>query len=105
VYDYKAFVKGRWAGRTISDVFNDEFRAFSREYITASLAAGRITVSGKRVDGSHVFTLQQELSHVCHRHEPPVLDVGKPEILLEVLFTLCVACGGICVCLGGERWG
>ena len=43
-FDYFAFVKPRWEGATVVDLFTREFTGRSREYYQAALLAGRLRV-------------------------------------------------------------
>jgi hypothetical protein len=45
---FETFVKGRWLGRDLLDVYAAEFGGKPREYYAAALADGRIRVSGER---------------------------------------------------------
>jgi len=49
-HEFVAFVKRRWVGQTIIDVFSREFKAFSKQYYIEAIATGKITVKGKTVD-------------------------------------------------------
>jgi len=72
---YTARTKGRWIGRTIVDVFQQEFLAYNPKYAVAALRLGRILLNGRQVT-----MLDQRLrdgdviAHVHHRHEHSVLD-------------------------------
>lgn len=43
-FDYYAYVKPRWEGATVVDLFTREFTGRSREYYEAALQAGRLRV-------------------------------------------------------------
>jgi tRNA pseudouridine synthase 9 len=66
-------VKKRWDGKTIVDLFADEFRQRPHEYYVQAVECGRIRVDGKIVSPSYVVHDSQKLSHFVHRHEPPVM--------------------------------
>lgn len=67
-----SWVKGRWRGRTLLDVFVTEFRAYTPEYFRDAIADGRIQVAGQIVPPDHVLQHGQQIVHKVHRHEPPV---------------------------------
>jgi tRNA pseudouridine synthase 9 len=66
-------VKKRWDGKTIVDLFADEFRQRPHEYYVQAVECGRIRVDGKIVSPSYIVHDSQKLSHFVHRHEPPVM--------------------------------
>lgn len=71
-YTFATFAKSRWLGRPLIDVYNDEFGSYPRSYYEAAINAGRILVSGKRVDCDYSIKQGDELTHTVHRHEPAV---------------------------------
>jgi tRNA pseudouridine synthase 9 len=66
-------VKNRWAGKTIVDLFTDEFKGRPREYYVHAVKCGRLQVDDQMVHADHVVQSSQKISHFLHRHEPPVL--------------------------------
>ncbi|KAL6494961.1 hypothetical protein OROGR_030880 [Orobanche gracilis] len=74
-FEFIAHAKGRWAGKTIVDLFADEFRGRDRDYYynVTAVEAGRIQVDGQIVPVTHVVKSSQIISHFLHRHEPPVM--------------------------------
>ncbi|CAH9061589.1 unnamed protein product [Cuscuta epithymum] len=86
-FEFISHVKNRWAGKTIVDLFSEEFKGRSSDYYVAAVKSGRIQVNGKRVPVSYVVQSSQKISHFVHRHEPPVMawDVEvlceEPEVL------------------------
>jgi 23S rRNA-/tRNA-specific pseudouridylate synthase len=74
-YEWRTRTKGRWVGRALLDVLADEFRGYSRAYFAAALEGGAISVNGRPARaGDLVRGTQDEVGHVAHRHEPPVVD-------------------------------
>ncbi|ELR13189.1 uncharacterized protein ACA1_100040 [Acanthamoeba castellanii str. Neff] len=71
-YEFKTHAKGRWVGRTVLDVFAKEFSAHSLAYYHEALKDGRIRLNGQIVDEGAVVQEHDVLSHLIHRHEPPV---------------------------------
>ncbi|KAI6240540.1 Pseudouridine synthase [Aphelenchoides fujianensis] len=72
---YVARVKGRWVGREIAEVFSHEFLAHNPNYAKAAIRKGRIFVNGKQVtDLRQKFKDNEEIVHICHKHEHQVLD-------------------------------
>ncbi|KAL8226041.1 hypothetical protein R6Q57_018598 [Mikania cordata] len=88
-FEFISHAKNRWAGKTIVDLFADEFKGRNRDYYDSAVKSGRIQVDGKMVPVSCIVQSSQKISHFVHRHEPPVmaLDVQilhKDEDVLTV---------------------
>ncbi|RAL54275.1 hypothetical protein DM860_001403 [Cuscuta australis] len=81
-FEFICHVKNRWAGKTVVDLFSEEFKGRSRNYYVAAVKAGRIQVNGKRIPVSYIVQPSQKISHFVHRHEPPVM-AWDVEILCE----------------------
>ena len=75
-WTYNTWVKERWRGRTIMEVFESEFRDRPKEYYQQCIDSGFVVVNGKPVTREHVLINGEMISHVTHRHEPPV--TGDP---------------------------
>ncbi|KAL7471606.1 hypothetical protein ACHAXS_011903 [Conticribra weissflogii] len=71
-FTFSTFAKSRWIGRTVVDVYHEEFGSYPRSYYEAAVQAGRILVSGKRVASNYKIKGGDELTHTVHRHEPAV---------------------------------
>ncbi|KAI5816321.1 DRAP deaminase [Pyronema omphalodes] len=81
-FTYNTFCKERWRGRTLLDIFADEFRERPLEYYKAAIAAGTVCVTAtdkdsikKKPPTSGLETVVRNgdmISHTMHRHEPPV---------------------------------
>ncbi|KAK1363296.1 Pseudouridine synthase [Heracleum sosnowskyi] len=86
-FEFISHAKKRWAGKTIVDLFTDEFKGRPRDYYVSAVESGRIQVEGKTVPTSYIVRSSQKISHFLHRHEPPVmaLDVlilqKEPDVL------------------------
>lgn len=72
-FEFIAHVKNRWVGKSIVDLFAEEFKGRPYEYYVSAVKCGRIQVDGKMVPVSYVVKSSQKISHFLHRHEPPVL--------------------------------
>lgn len=72
-FEFIAHVKNRWAGKTIVDLFTEEFKGRSRDYYVTAVRAGRIQVDGRIIPVSYVVQPSEKISHFLHRHEPPVM--------------------------------
>ncbi|TMW97556.1 hypothetical protein EJD97_005320 [Solanum chilense] len=81
-FEFISHVKNRWAGKTIVDLFSDEFKGRPRDYYESAVKSGRIQVDGRKVSVSYVVQSSQKISHFLHRHEPPVMS-WDVEILCE----------------------
>nr|XP_056707231.1 pseudouridylate synthase RPUSD2 [Euleptes europaea] len=81
-FDFQTYCKGRWLGKSLRDVFSDEFRAQSLEYYRAAASAGRLRLNQQPVrDLSVVLKNNDFLQNKVHRHEPPV--TAQPIEFLE----------------------
>ncbi|KAG7023047.1 RNA pseudouridine synthase 7, partial [Cucurbita argyrosperma subsp. argyrosperma] len=89
-FEFIAHVKNRWAGKTIVDLFAEEFKGRPYEYFVDAVKCGRIQVDGEMVPVSYIVKSSQKISHFLHRHEPPVMawDVKILKEEAEVL-TVC----------------
>ncbi|KAK3158031.1 hypothetical protein QOZ80_2AG0131960 [Eleusine coracana subsp. coracana] len=72
-FEFISHVKNRWAGKTIVDLFTDEFKGRSREYYVCAVKRGRLQVDEQSVHTDYIVKSSQKISHFVHRHEPPVL--------------------------------
>ncbi|XP_043687041.1 RNA pseudouridine synthase 7-like isoform X2 [Telopea speciosissima] len=86
-FEFISHVKKRWAGKTIVDLFAEEFKGRPYDYYVSAVKSGRIQVDGQIVSVSYIVQSSQKISHFLHRHEPPVLarDVSilqkEPDVL------------------------
>lgn len=89
-FEFIAHVKNRWAGKTIVDLFAEEFKGRPYDYYVSAVKCGRIQVDGQIVPISYVVQSSQKISHFLHRHEPPVMpwDVSILQKESDVL-TVC----------------
>lgn len=71
-FTFATFAKARWLGRSLLDVYADEFGAYPRVYYRTAIEEGRILVNGKKVDCEYNIKGNDELAHIVHRHEPVV---------------------------------
>ncbi|KAL5724428.1 hypothetical protein ACHQM5_007694 [Ranunculus cassubicifolius] len=72
-FEFISHVKNRWAGKTIVDLFAQEFKGRPYDYYVSAVKCGRIQVDGEIVPVSYVVKSSQKISHFVHRHEPPVM--------------------------------
>ncbi|KAL2492204.1 RNA pseudouridine synthase 7 [Abeliophyllum distichum] len=75
-FEFISHAKNRWAGKTIVDLFAEEFKGRARDYYVSAVKAGRIQVDGQIVPVSYVVQPSQKISHFLHRHEPPVMALN-----------------------------
>ncbi|XP_052183542.1 RNA pseudouridine synthase 7 [Diospyros lotus] len=71
-FEFICHVKNRWAGKTIVDLFAEEFKGRPYDYYVSAVKSGRIQVDGEVVPVSYIVQPSQKISHFLHRHEPPV---------------------------------
>ncbi|XAR50363.1 tRNA pseudouridine(32) synthase [Bertholletia excelsa] len=72
-FEFICHVKNRWAGKTIVDMFAEEFKGRPYDYYVSAVKSGRIQVDGEMVPVSYIVQPSQKISHFLHRHEPPVM--------------------------------
>ncbi|KAL7114497.1 hypothetical protein ACP275_04G124800 [Erythranthe tilingii] len=86
-FEFISHAKNRWAGKTIVDLFADEFKGRPRDYYVSAVKSGRIQVDGQIVPESYIVCSSQKISHFLHRHEPPVMAMDvqilhtEPDVL------------------------
>ncbi|KAF2396852.1 DRAP deaminase [Trichodelitschia bisporula] len=71
-FTYNTHCKERWRGRTLVDIFAEEFRDRSQEYYADSISRGLIVINGKVATPATVIKNGDVISHTLHRHEPPI---------------------------------
>jgi len=71
-FTFKSHAKKRWIGRTVLEVYQDEFRAYPNSYYLTAIEQGRILVSDVKVNINYQVKDGDILSHTVHRHEPGV---------------------------------
>lgn len=67
---YESMCKQRWIGRSVLDVFVEEFVGQTRADYERSIEAGRIRVNGNRVTADYRLKDGDKTTHQVHRHEP-----------------------------------
>ncbi|XP_021775817.1 RNA pseudouridine synthase 7-like [Chenopodium quinoa] len=72
-FEFICHVKNRWAGKTIVDMFSEEFKGRNHDYYVRAVKCGRIQVDGKNVSIYYRVKPSEKISHFVHRHEPPVM--------------------------------
>ncbi|XP_003748437.2 RNA pseudouridylate synthase domain-containing protein 2 [Galendromus occidentalis] len=72
-FQFKVHAKGRWFGRTLLDVFLNEFTTQSEEYYLGAIKRGCIKVHGEHVDLTYRLKPNDFLTNEIHRHEVPVI--------------------------------
>ncbi|XP_060562091.1 pseudouridylate synthase RPUSD2-like, partial [Ruditapes philippinarum] len=73
-YSFGSFIKGRWIGKTVMEVYKSEFYTSGVDPVK-EFDNGNLTVNGKKVPVDFVLKNGMRMEHRCHRHEMPVLDV------------------------------
>ncbi|KAK9862577.1 hypothetical protein WJX84_010070 [Apatococcus fuscideae] len=74
-FEFWCHVKKRWAGKSVIDLFAQEFKARPRSYYEEAFEKGRLRVEGAQVTASTPLKDSQRIIHFLHRHEPPVLSL------------------------------
>lgn len=86
-FEFISHVNKRWTGKTIVDLFADEFKGRQRDYYVGAVKSGRIKVDGETVPVSYIVKSSQKITHFVHRHEPPVMTddveilVNEPDVV------------------------
>ncbi len=76
-FNFETHVKGRWVGRTLLQVFQQEFPYQPQHYFPKAIRAGRLTArtrNGEVVPVDTALSQGDAITHVVHRHEPSVLE-------------------------------
>lgn len=81
VFEFKTHFKPRWAGKTILEVFSEEFRHVQPSYWRHEFKEGRVLRAGQVVDGTALWRDGDEVIHIVHRHESAALS--RPVELVE----------------------
>ena len=73
-HEFSCFAKGRWVGRTLTDVLTDEFPdEFSdASAVVTSAAAGRLLINGSIANPQATFAHGDKFTHHVERQEPSV---------------------------------
>ncbi|KMT10952.1 hypothetical protein BVRB_5g112880 isoform A [Beta vulgaris subsp. vulgaris] len=103
-FEFICHVKNRWSGKTIVDLFTDEFKGRNHDYYVRAVKCGRIQVDGKNVSIYRRVKTSEKISHFVHRHEPPVMawDVSVLKEEEEVLTVYKPASVPVHAC--GQYW-
>ena len=90
-FDFSAGCKRRWEGRTLLEVFMEEFPIRTEAYYRKAIAARRLRVERAGAKGEvpagpppadgGLLRGGDRIVHRIHRHEPPVLDTGPVAVL------------------------
>lgn len=78
-YTFESFAKSRWVGRTILDVYTDEFKSYPSSYYKEAIQQGRIQIIHKSCPSPVTVCCDYEIQgsdvlvHTVHRHEPSVM--------------------------------
>jgi 23S rRNA-/tRNA-specific pseudouridylate synthase len=77
-YCYRTFVKGRWLGKTLAEMFCSEFRDRHPLYYSEAVSRGNILYNAERITldlfKTSVLKQNDTVQHLVHRHEPLVPD-------------------------------
>ncbi len=74
-FEFTSYVKGRWVGRTVMDIYTKEFQFYNEQYVKKGIELQRFFLDGKVVTNPNLKLKNlQQISHKVHRHELPVLD-------------------------------
>ena len=88
-YEFNAFAKGRWVGRTLLEVCTREFMAQTPEYYEETIKEGRMTVNKNIVPIDYVLDHNDLISHRATCEENPV-SAEPIEIVFEDANTVAV---------------
>ncbi|GMF42585.1 unnamed protein product [Phytophthora fragariaefolia] len=88
VHRFALFVKGRWASRTLRELFASEFPTLSTAYCVRAAQLGLIRVNGVAADLDTVIKGGDFFEHLKHRHEPSVHFPVEDEVNLSSMTAL-----------------
>lgn len=71
-FTYTTFCKGRWVGKSLIEVFSEEFRAHSKEEYERNIQVGNIKINGKAITSDYIFKDNDCVTNKVHRHEVAV---------------------------------
>lgn len=71
-FTFTTYTKGRWVGKTLFEVFSEEFRAYSTDEYKQHIEKGLITINNEHVSPEYVLKHNDLMANVVHRHEVPV---------------------------------
>uniref|UniRef100_K3X6W2 Pseudouridine synthase RsuA/RluA-like domain-containing protein n=1 Tax=Globisporangium ultimum (strain ATCC 200006 / CBS 805.95 / DAOM BR144) TaxID=431595 RepID=K3X6W2_GLOUD len=84
VHRFQSFVKARWCGQSLGEVFLEEFEGLSPAYCQAAIAMGLIRINDEAKQPEYVIRNGDLLEHVMHRHEPAIhLDAMEVRSLVH----------------------
>ncbi|KAI5191661.1 hypothetical protein NECID01_1572 [Nematocida sp. AWRm77] len=72
VHEFKAYTKERWVQSLLLDVLSTEFKRRSRVYFERAILSGSVKVNHKEVDLLYRLKDGDLITHLVHRHEPPI---------------------------------
>jgi len=73
-FTFTTYTKGRWVGKTLLEVFGNEFRAHSADEYKQFIEKGLLTVNNERVTSDFVLKHNDMVANIVHRHEVPVTN-------------------------------
>lgn len=73
-FEYSTFAKERWYGRSLLDVFATDFKDKPSYYYKNAISNSLITVNAQSIGTDYLVKPNDIISHLIHRHEPPVLN-------------------------------
>ncbi|XP_064641365.1 pseudouridylate synthase RPUSD2-like [Lineus longissimus] len=81
-FTFSTYAKRRWVGRTILDVYSEEFLQLTREEYKLFIEAGSLKVNDSTISPDYVIKDGDFIHHTMHRHENPVAD--EPIEIIEM---------------------
>lgn len=73
-FEYATFAKERWVGKHLLEMFSTEFKDRGKLYYGTAIEAGLIKVNSEKTDVDYEIQANDVISHLIHRHEPPVVE-------------------------------
>lgn len=71
---FRAFVKNRWVGRKLIDVFAEEFIHYDRAYYVQAIKDKKLMVNHSPTEEDYIIKLPDQVAHYIDRIETPVID-------------------------------
>ncbi|KAH9393542.1 RNA pseudouridylate synthase domain containing protein 2, partial [Tyrophagus putrescentiae] len=79
-FTFQSYCKGRWVGRKLSELFEQEFRAVTEDIMKKRCQTGLLKVNGQMVEPDYILKDNDFITNRIHRHEFPVLAAPIPII-------------------------
>ena len=70
---HKTNTKMRWLNKPLVEALSSDFKTFPASYYHRAIQSGAIMVNGSYASPNYMLKNEDVITHITHRHEPPVL--------------------------------